>query len=178
MPKTYTINKNQATEIEAKRKEIKDKKVDKRLHAVQLRGEGMKNAEIAAKLDTATRVVSRWVSDYYNNGIESLMGGKFGGNRRNISLEEETLFLSNYEKLAKQGQIVEVAEMKSAYEKTVGHSVGSAQIYRVLKRHGWRKVMPRSKHPNKASDEVIEASKKLTQPSEMRWQILTPEESD
>ncbi len=31
----------------------------------------------------------------------------------------------------------------------------------VLKRKGWRKVMPRSKHPKKASPEAIEASKKL-----------------
>ncbi|MDE7249890.1 MAG: winged helix-turn-helix domain-containing protein, partial [Lachnospiraceae bacterium] len=33
-------------------------------------------------------------------------------------------------------------------------------IYCVLKRHGWRKVMPRSRHPKKASEEVIETSKK------------------
>ncbi|WP_414153386.1 winged helix-turn-helix domain-containing protein [Peptoniphilus sp.] len=35
-------------------------------------------------------------------------------------------------------------------------------MYRVLKRHGFRKIMPRSKHPKKASKEVIETSKKLT----------------
>jgi hypothetical protein len=34
-----------------------------------------------------------------------------------------------------------------------------------LKRHGWRKVKPRPRHPGKASDEVIEASKKLTKNS-------------
>ena len=47
------------------------------------------------------------------------------------------------------------------YEEKVGHPIGNSQIYRVLHRHNWRKVMPRSKHPNKASEEVIEASKKL-----------------
>jgi hypothetical protein len=36
------------------------------------------------------------------------------------------------------------------------------QIYRVLRRPGGRKFMPRSKHSEKASDEVIAASKKLT----------------
>ena len=30
----------------------------------------------------------------------------------------------------------------------------------VQKRHNWRKVMPRSKHPQKADEEEIEASKK------------------
>ncbi|MCI8758540.1 MAG: winged helix-turn-helix domain-containing protein [Oscillospiraceae bacterium] len=39
------------------------------------------------------------------------------------------------------------------------------QIYCVLHRHGWRKVMPRSKHPKKASEDEIAASKKLTLPS-------------
>ncbi len=29
----------------------------------------------------------------------------------------------------------------------------------MLKRHGWRKVMLRTKHPKKADDEAIEASK-------------------
>jgi hypothetical protein len=31
----------------------------------------------------------------------------------------------------------------------------------LLARHGWRKVTPRGKHPDKASDEAMEASKKL-----------------
>ena len=31
----------------------------------------------------------------------------------------------------------------------------------LLERHNWRKVMPRSRHPKKASDEAIEASKKI-----------------
>ena len=55
-----------------------------------------------------------------------------------------------------------VQYVKNAYEEKVGHSIGKGQIYKVLNRHGWRKVLPRSKHPNKASDEAIEASKKLT----------------
>ena len=28
--------------------------------------------------------------------------------------------------------------------------------------HDWRSVMPRSKHPNKADEATVEASKKLT----------------
>lgn len=161
MPKTYTISREEATKIETIRKKITDKKIDKRLHAVQLRGEGMKNEAIATKLDTASRVVSRWVSDYCNNGIDALMGGKHGGNRRNMSIDEEIAFLSGYKNDAELGRIVEITEIKRAYEEKVGHRIGKSQIYRVMARHGWRKVMPRSKHPNKASDEVIEASKKL-----------------
>jgi transposase len=165
MPQTYKISKKQAEEIKAVRKTIIDKRVDKRLHAIQLRGEGVKNPFIAEKLDTSAKVVSRWVSTYCKNGIEGLKGGKYGGNRRNMSVTEEETFLAMYKEQAEKGQIIEVSVIKAAYEKKVGHITGSSQIYRVLHRHGWRKVMPRSKHPNKASEEAIEASKKLTQPS-------------
>ena len=58
--------------------------------------------------------------------------------------------------------MVEVSEMEAAYREAVGHSIGTSQIYCVLHRHTWRKIMPRSQHPKKAGDEVIETSKKLT----------------
>jgi len=162
MRKRYIISKEQVSEISAARRANTDKRVDKRLHAVELRGKGMNNTEIAEKLDTASRVVSRWVSAYCNKGIEALLRGKFGCNRRNMSLEEEANILSAFEERAKNGQLVETSEIKQAYEARVGHSIGGSQIYRVLARHGWRKIMPRSKHPKKASEAEIEASKKLT----------------
>jgi len=47
------------------------------------------------------------------------------------------------------------------YEKRIGHEIRShGQIYKLLKRHGWRKIKPRPEHPQKASEEEIEASKK------------------
>ena len=88
------------------------------------------------------------------------MGGRI---RENMSFEEEAALLEPFKAKAEKGQIVEASEIKEAYDKAVGHKSGSGQIYRVLHRHGWRKVMPRSKHPKKASDEAIEASKKLKQ---------------
>ena len=70
--------------------------------------------------------------------------------------------LAEFEAKAAAGQIVEVSEIKSVYQEKVGHTISSGQIYYVLKRHNWRKIKPRSRHPKKASPEVIEASKKLT----------------
>ena len=61
------------------------------------------------------------------------------------------------------GHVVEISQIKAAYVEAVGHRIGNGQIYCVLKRRGWRKVMPRSRHPKKASDEAIEASKKKCQ---------------
>ena len=57
--------------------------------------------------------------------------------------------------------MLDIHEIKEAYIAKVGHRIGRGQIYRVLHRHGWRKIMPRRKHTKKASEEVIETSKKL-----------------
>ena len=164
MPKTYKISAENAAEIKEVRKTITDKKVDRRLYAVQLRGEGLTNDEIAQKLDTSDKMVSQWVSAYINNGgISALLPKERIGMHRNLSIEEEKEFLSAYTKQAEAGQIIDLNELKAAYIEKVGHSIGGSQIYRMLERHGWRKVMPRSKHPQKASNEAIEASKKLKQ---------------
>ena len=164
MPKTYKISAENAAEIKEVRKTITDKKVDRRLYAVQLRGEGLTNDEIAKKLDTSDKMVSQWVSAYINNGgIAALLPKERIGMHRNLSIEEEKEFLSAYTKQAEAGQIIDLNELKAAYIEKVGHSIGGSQIYRMLERHGWRKVMPRSEHPQKASNEAIEASKKLKQ---------------
>jgi len=162
MPKTYTINKENAKEIAKAREAVKDKQTDKRLRAVQMRGEGIKNVEIADKMETSSKVVSIWVSLYAKGGIGALMPKKRGGNRRNLTFEKEAAILSEFEERANAGQIVETSEIAQKYREAVGHSIGNGQIYCVLARHGWRKVKPRSKHPKKASNEDIEASKKLT----------------
>ena len=78
-----------------------------------------------------------------------------------MSFEEEEQILEKFYEKAEKGEIVEISEIKRAYQEKVDHKVSETQIYYVLHRHGWRKIMPRSKHPKKASPEDIEASKKL-----------------
>lgn len=162
MPKTYTITAEEARMIMELRKEHKDKQLDKRLRAVQLRGEGMKHTDIAKILETSTDMVSRWAAQYAKGGVDALMPKKRTGHHTQISYEEEAELLERFKARAEAGQVVEVSMIKEEYQQMVGHNIGSGQIYRVLKRHGWRKIMPRSRHPKKASPEAIEASKKLT----------------
>lgn len=178
MPKTYKITGVQMTEVGEARRTNRDKQVEKRLHAIQLRGEGKKNTEIAEQLETSSDVVSRWVSLYVKGGLSLLLPKKREARRRNMSYAEEEAILAGFEEQAQLGRVVEVSDIKAAYEKKVGHSIGGGQIYRVLKRHGWRKIKPRSRHPKKASDEAIEASKKLTNESEKQRKYSTiPQEA-
>jgi transposase len=162
MPKTYKITEEQIAEIKEYRKTNKDKNVEKRLRAVQLRGEGIKANEIATMVEAHPKVISRWVCRYVKEGIPALLKGEYNGNRRNLSLEEENRFITEFKEKAEKGECVTAKEIKIAYCKKIGHECGKGQIYRVLARQEWRKIVPRKEHPNKASEAEIEASKKLT----------------
>ena len=175
MPKIRVMSEEQIAEIKAARKKNKDKKVNSRLRALELHAAGETHEKIAEKTELATTYISELITKYLKSGLGAVAGNNYKGNRRNLSFEEETAVLEPYKKAAEAGQIIEVGEIKRAYEKAIGRTLESSrgQIYRVLKRHEWRKIMPRSEHPDKASDEEVEASKKLTKPYGKRWQILT-----
>lgn len=156
----YKMTLEQKIEIAKARKENKNKQIEKRLMVLSLRAEGAGYKEIIEKTGYCKSNVANIIKIYFEKGISEITTMKYGGNYRNISYAEESEILEQFREKSEQGQIVEVKEIKAAYEKRVGHSIGGSQIYYVLARHGWRKVMPRSKHPKKASDETIEASKK------------------
>jgi len=163
MPKTHQFEEENYQEVMEQLRQTKNADLRRKLEVLQLRMEGYKNTEIAKITKYSKSRVSALVCIYANQGITYFkQENRVGGNRRNMRYDEEESFLSEYKKLAEQGQIIEVSAIKAAYEEKVGHRIGKSQIYRVLARHGWRKVMPRSKHPNKASDEEIASSKKLT----------------
>lgn len=163
MPKRNYISPEEIVEIEKVKQKNKDKNIDKRLEVLLLHAQGKKRAEIAAQTGYGKQYVTELVGNYRKNGLKEYAQKHYIGNHRNLSFDEEEALLEPFKQQAEAGQIVDVSAILAAYEKALGRPAGSnSQIYYVLARHGWRKVMPRSKHPNKASEEAIEASKKLT----------------
>lgn len=158
----YVFSEEDKKAIENTRKKTRDKQQDKRLEVLELRCKGMTQREIAEKTGFHRSHVSNLIKKYFEEGIASIAEKHYSGNHRNMSYEEEEAILAPFREKAIKGEIVEISAIETAYREAVGHSIGGSQIYYVLHRHGWRKVMPRSKHPKKASKEVIEASKKLT----------------
>ena len=158
----YQYSKAELEEIVSARKRNKDKRAEKRLYALELRAAGKSAGEVSAATGFHKAYISQLTAKYRKGGIEAISGNHYGGNRRNMSAAEEAALLEPYQAEAEAGQIVEVSKIKAQYEEAVGHSIGGSQIYYVLQRNGWRKVMPRSRHPKKASEEAIAASKKLT----------------
>jgi transposase len=85
--------------------------------------------------------------------------GRGGRRRENLSVEDEKRLLKTFIKKAKGGGVLVVTEVKAAYEKAVGRPVPKSTVYRMLARHGWRKIAPRPRHPKTSVDEQ-EAFKK------------------
>ena len=161
MKMKYKFSEEQYAEIKSARRANNNKKIEKRLEVLQLRIEGKSQQEIVEKTGFHRSYVCSLIKRYFEDGLQSVIESHYGGNRRYMSFEEEADILEQFIQKAKQGQVVDIHEIEKAYCERVGHSIGHAQIYCVLHRHGWRKIMPRSKHPKKAREEVIETSKKL-----------------
>jgi hypothetical protein len=164
MPKTYRFSEEQVKELKAAKKKNKDKHIDKRLEALLLRAAGEKRAAVSAKTGFCKQYITDLTANYQQNGILAVAQKHYAGNHRNMSFDEEAALLQTFTDKAQAGQIVEVGDILRAYEEKLGRSFEKdhGRIYRVLKRHSWRKIKPRSRHPKKATPEVIEASKKLT----------------
>ena len=159
----YVFTQKDREAINQARKMNHDKQIEKRLLVLVMRFNGKTQKEIAGVTGFARSHVCNLIRKYFDEGLDAVAQKHYHGNRRNLSIDEETAFLAPYREQAEQGHILDVKEIKIAYEKRVGHRIGNGQIYRVLKRHGWRKVMPRSRHPKKADNETIAISKKLSQ---------------
>ena len=160
----YRISREAAQELRELMKKEKDVKAYRRLEAVALRGEGKSNAEVGAQTGFHPDWVGRLVREYIEYGVAYLVeDDRKGGNHRNASPQEEEKFLEQFKEAAEKGQVITVADIAKAYDNEFGKEHKSkSTVYYFLHKFGWRKVMPRSKHPKKASEEVIEASKKLT----------------
>ena len=157
----YQISEEEYLEIKAREKETRDKRVSKRLKVLMLRYEGKSNSEIATKLDISRDRLSHLISEYKQVGLDEYVRSKYTGNHRNMSYEEEQAILDRFSAEAEAGQIITVKEIKAVFDEKLGRDTGRGYIYMLLERHGWRKLKPRSRHPKKASEEEIAASKKL-----------------
>lgn len=87
-------------------------------------------------------------SRYLREGEKVLLGKGRGGKRySNLTEKEEYELLSSFLEKARSGGVLVVGEIKAAYEKKAGKKVPKSTIYRMLTRHGWRKIAPRPRHP-------------------------------
>lgn len=159
--KRIIITDEEILQVNKYRKTNKDKRIEKRLKVIVLKHQGLTNQEIADNVELSRDWVSRLCSEFKRDGLEEYVRCKYKGNHRSLSQEEEEEILSKFAEKAEKGQLVTVQDIKREFDKRIGKDTGRGYIYMLLKRHDYRKVMPRSKHPKKASEQEINCSKKL-----------------
>ena len=119
-----------------------------------------KAEEIAESVGVSKSLVQKIISRYNKYGVRSIEIKASGGRYHEyLTREEEKQFLFPFFEHAEKGELVTTESIFLAYQERVGHHVHETTIYRLLKRHGWRKVQPRPRHP-KANKQVQETFKK------------------
>lgn len=98
---------------------------------------------------------------------KSLYDGWGGRRRMLLSPAEEKAFLQPWRQQAKSGGIVVVAPLREALAQQLGRPVAATVVYRLLARHGWRKLAPDTRHPK--SSPIRRAAWKKN--SRRQWQV-------
>jgi transposase len=124
---------------------------------------GSSAAQIAQLLGWSTATVhvlhSRWASE--GDAIFDVRG-RGGRHHQHLTPNEEAVLLAPFVERAQAGGMLTVAEIARAYQNRTGKAVAPSTIYRLLERHGWRKVVPRPRHPK--ADVAAQAAFKKTAP--------------
>lgn len=116
--------------------------------------------EIARHVGLAWQTVRNLVSQYNRLGPGAVEGpGKGGRRRAYMNLEAEAEFLEPFFERASTGKVATAMEIKREWEKRLGRSVHKTTVYRLLKRHGWRKIVPRPHHVQAKDEEQREFKK-------------------
>jgi transposase len=79
-------------------------------------------------------------------------GGKGGRRRQTMPPGEEREFLDGFLGAARDASVLVAGEIKAALEARLGRGVHKTTVYRMLRRHGWRKVVPRPRHPKRDAE--------------------------
>lgn len=124
---------------------------------------GSSAAQIAQLLGWSTATVHVLHSRWARQGDAVFdMRGRGGRRHQYLSVEHERELLAPFVERAQAGELLSVREIQPVYEQRIGVRVAPSTVYRLLDRHGWRKVVPRPRHPK--ADVAAQAAFKKTPP--------------
>jgi len=130
-------------------RQTKSKSDFQRVQCLWLRASlGLCSEQIAQAIGWSPGRVRQIWSRYFTQGETVLRGvGRGGRFHENLTLAQEAELLASLLPKAQAGGVLVVSEIKARYEALLGRRVPKSTIYRILARHGWRKVVPRPRHP-------------------------------
>jgi transposase len=117
------------------------------LYLIQIGGQ--RSADVLAPLvDLSVHSVYKIVEGYNREGPSSVSCKPRGGRRRSLlTLEQEEALFVSLEQKALKGELKTAGDIRAIVEKTAGRVVSDDYLWDLLKRHGWKKKMPRPHHP-------------------------------
>jgi transposase len=132
----------------------------RRIQSVLLGAEGMRASVIASIVGLTEQYIWEIWQKYREKGEKALLGEIRGSGRGRAILtsEDEKYFLKPFLKKAESSGILIVSDIHRAYEEVRGKKTQLSVVYRLLHRHGWRKIVPRPSHPKtskKAQEEFL-----------------------
>jgi transposase len=143
------ISEDEKKSLQELLKKTKTKANFQRVQSVWLRAYlSLTSSQVAQAVGWSPGTIRRLWSQYFDKGEKALIGkGRGGRHRGNLSVEEEAKILGPFFEKSTRGGVLVANEIKVTYEAVVGHRVPKSTIYRMLARHGWRKIAPRPRHP-------------------------------
>lgn len=140
-------------------------------------------SEIAKQAGVSPRTVRRVISSYNRLEPAALETPGTGGRRHQyLTAEQERAFLALFVARAQQGEMATAGQIHLALQEQMKHPIHFATVYRLLARHGWRKLMPRPSHPKADPQEqavflknfpsIVQAAVATRAPSDQRPVLL------
>lgn len=118
--------------------------------AMLLPGEfGLSFAQVAAVIGQSVATVPRLRAEFARAQAGEELARTRRGGRRNayLTLEQEAAVLQPFRERAASAGMVVVSEVKAAFERKLKRALPLSTVYRILHRHGWRKLAPDTRHP-------------------------------
>jgi transposase len=130
-------------------KEAKTAEQLRRVQCVLLGAQHVKAEIIAQSIGRSEDAVHRAWKRYRDEGAETFLEEKRGQTRgrAHLSLDEETAFLKPFIDTANSSGMLVATEVHTALEKKLRKTLKPSITYNMLARHGWRKIVPKSRHP-------------------------------
>ena len=100
-----------------------------RIRMVLLRENGMTQPAIAEAMGVSLSTVTRAHMSYDGGGLKELKPKPIGGRQReNMTLSAEKALLGCFAKAAGAGEILNIQDLKAAYEQAIGHPTSNSTI--------------------------------------------------
>ncbi len=153
-------------ELEGMLSQTKDIATFKNIQVIYLKSFCNLDAQAIAKITGFSKVhVWNVHSSYRKIGNKVFDLGRKGGTyHKNLELAQEKSLLNEFTNSGDLGQILEIKKIKKRYEELAQKPVNKSVVYRMLTKHGWRKIAPRPSHP-KNNKAAIDTFKKTS----LKW---------